>query len=118
EKASVILAIVQAALVVVQAIASVLGSIFARHDKKIEKSIQKHEDEVKRLGRAYNQLERDIQNAVGKQIEQAQKKQLENIKSQQAELAKARDAEMSKKKKDQDKIDEYNEQIAQLGQNA
>lgn len=118
EKASVILAIVQAALVVVQAIANVLGSIFARHDKKIEKSIQKHEDEVKRLGRAYNQLERDIQNAVGKQIEDAQKKQLDNIKMQQAELAKARDAEMSKKKKDQGKIDEYNEQIAQLGQNA
>ncbi|AMR34130.1 hypothetical protein A0256_23110 [Mucilaginibacter sp. PAMC 26640] len=114
EKASVILAVISAALVVVQAIASVFKSIFAKHDKDIEKSIQTHKEQVKQLSTAYNQLERDIKNAVGAAISNAQQAQIDNLKKQQEEIIKMRDAEATKKKADQSKIDDYNEQIAEI----
>lgn len=115
EKASVVLAIISAALVVVQAISGLFKSIFNAHDKRVEKSIEKHKDQVESLGGAYNRLERDVNNAVGKAVEQAHLSQIENLKQQQVELEKIREAEKSKKKPDQGKINETNDQIASIG---
>lgn len=111
EKASVILAIISAALVVIQAIANIFKSIFAKHDKDIEKSIKGHKDQVEELTRAYNNLERAATNAVGEAVYKANLEQIENLKKQQAALTTIRNEEMSKKKADQGKIDEYNGQI-------
>ncbi|GEM_PF-3359684 len=116
EKASIVLAIIQAALAVAQAISNVLKSIFNANDKKIEKSIEGHKDKVEELTNSYADLERAVASAIGEDIYRKQQQQIENLKSQQDELVKIRDAEASKKKPDQGKINEYNQQIKEAGQ--
>jgi tape measure domain-containing protein len=114
EKASVILAIVQAAIVVVQAVLSVIKSVIAANDKRIDRQIDGYKAQLASLQDAFAALDRAVQNSVGESIYTDQAKQIENLKKQQAELIKARDAESKKKKADQGKIDEYNKQIADI----
>lgn len=85
--------------------------LFNQKDKKIEKQITKYKEQLTSLGNAYKQLERDVANAVGNDIYNDQAQQIENLLKQQELLTKARDAERNKKKSDQDKIDEYNQQL-------
>lgn len=115
EKASVILAIISAALAVTQAIAGFFKSIFNAHDKRLEKSIKGHKEQVDSLSSAYNRLENDVNRSVGKAVEQAHLRQIDNLKQQQAELEKIRNDEQSKKKPDQGKINDANDQIASIG---
>lgn len=111
EKASVILAVISAALVVVQAIASVFKSIFGAHDKHIEKTIQGYQKDLDTLDKGFKQLERDVSNAVGNDVYADQTAEIVNLQAQQAKLIQQRDAEASKKKADQSKIDDYNDKI-------
>ncbi|MCM1168786.1 MAG: hypothetical protein NC324_02505 [Bacteroides sp.] len=110
EKSSVILAIIQAALVVVQA----MFALFQLHDKNIQKQIEKHEKNVDRLKNAYTQLSWEVDRALGGSYYKKQQKAIENLRKQQEEIEKAKQLEASKKKIDEDKIDEYNEQQKEL----
>src|SRR5690606_40826023 len=76
EKASVILAVVQAALVVVQSIANMFQSIFNRHDKRIDKSISGHRQSVEELERAYIRLQRAVESSLGAASRNAQRQQI------------------------------------------
>lgn len=86
-------------------------SLFNTKDKKLEKQINGYKQQLADLGRAYTQLERDVNNAVGETYYTKSADEIENLKLQQAKLIQMRDAERSKKKSDQGKIDEYQSQI-------
>ena len=113
EKSSVILAIIQAALVVVNAVVDVIKAICGNQDKQIEESIKKHEQQINRLSNAYNQLRWEIDKALGEDYYQKQGKAIENLRKQNAELREQARLEASKKKSDSEKIDDYTEKQAQ-----
>lgn len=113
EKSSVILAIIQAALVVVNAVVDVIKAICGNQDKQIEESIKKHEQQINRLSNAYNQLKWEIDKALGEEYYQKQGKAIENLRKQNAELREQARLEASKKKSDSEKIDDFTEKQAQ-----
>lgn len=113
EKSSVILTIIQAALVVVNAVVDVIKAICGNQDKQIEKSIQKHEQQINRLSNAYNQLKWEIDKALGEDYYRKQGQAIENLRKQNAELREQARLEASKKKSDSDKIDDFTEKQAQ-----
>ena len=113
EKSSVILAIIQAALVVVNAVVDVIKAICGNQDKKIEASIQKHEQQINRLSNAYNQLSWEIDKALGEDYYRKQGEAIKNLRKQNAELREQARLEASKKKSDSDKIDDYAEKQKQ-----
>jgi len=115
ERASVVLAIIQATLVVVQAVANVVKSIFGNKDKQIEKSIQQHADAVARLETAYTALSWAIDKALGENVYKHQQAAIANMEAQRAQLKAMWQAEESKKKTDQGKVNAYKAQYEQLG---
>lgn len=115
ERASVILAIIQAALVVVQAVANVVKSIFGNKDKQIERGIQQHADAVDRLEAAYTALSWAIDKALGNNVYRQQQAAIANMEAQRAHLQAMWQAEQSKKKTDSGKVNEYKDQYEQLG---
>lgn len=114
EKASVILAIIQAALVVVQAVVNVVKSILGNQDKKIEEQIENWKDAVDDLSNAYTQLSWEIDRALGNNVYKTQQAAIRNLQEQQALLQKMWKAEQSKKDSDDDKVREYQEEYADL----
>lgn len=114
EKASVILAIISAALVVVQAIAGLFKSIFAAGDKRLEKSIKSKQNAVEELDRAFQNLERSISDSVGESFYTDSKKQIDNLKEQQALVQSMMEDEQSKKKADAAKLQDYKNEISDI----
>lgn len=106
EKSSVILAIIQAALVVVQAI----YSLFMLKDKQIEKQIEKHQGAVDDLANAYTQLSWEIDRALGNDYYRLQQKSIENLERQKKEIQEMQRLEEEKKKTDDSKVKDYIEQ--------
>jgi TP901 family phage tail tape measure protein len=88
--------------------------IFNGKDRKLNRKIEAYKVQLASLGKAYQQLERDVNNSVGESYYSDSAKQIENLKAQQAELIKMRDAERSKKKSDKDKVAEYQAQIDEI----
>jgi hypothetical protein len=115
EKASVILLIIQAALVVVQAVSNVIKTIIGNNDKKIDKSIQQHESAIKNLEQAYESLGRAIKKSLGDEVYKNQKASIDNLKLQQQELLKMAELERTKKKGDENKAREYEAQVKEIG---
>lgn len=89
--------------------------LFNSRDRKAEASIKKHQQAVTRLGYAYTALEHAVDNALGETVYQNQTAMIANLRKQQQEVRGMISDEKSKKKTDWDKIDEYNEQIAESG---
>jgi hypothetical protein len=89
-------------------------SLFSHKDKDLQKSIDGYQRQLNGLTAAYKLLDRQVANAVGNDIYTDQNAQIDNLIQQQAKLTQMRDAEASKKKKDQGKIDDYNNQIADI----
>lgn len=114
EKSSVVLAIIQAALVAVQAIYSVVKAIMGNNDKKIEKQINGWKSNVDDLKNAYAELSWQIDKALGGKTYEYQKKAIANMREQQALMKKMENAERSKKEKDDSKIKDYQEQQKEL----
>lgn len=114
ERASVILAVIQAALTVAQAISNVLKSIFNRNDKRIEKSIENHRKAVEDLEQAYSQLERVVNRAIGTKAYEAQKQQIANLEQQRRAIENMRRLELEKKKTDKDKVREFDSEIQNI----
>ena len=106
EKSSVILAIIQAALVAVQAI----YSLFMLKDKQIDKQIEKHQSTVDDLANAYTQLSWEIDRALGNDYYRLQQKSIENLEQQKREIQEMQRLEEEKKKTDDSKVKDYIEQ--------
>ena len=110
EKASVILAIISAALKAAQAIAKFLSNIFSK-DKKREKQIKEHKKSVDDLTNSYKDLEDAAKRALGSDVYSRQKQMIENLKQQQIEYQKMIELEKRKKKKDAGKIKEWEDAL-------
>jgi tape measure domain-containing protein len=89
-------------------------SLFDKKDKNLQKKIDGYKRELDALGRSYADLDRAVKNAVGNDIYSDQAAQIENLRAQQLKLIQMRDAEEDKKKTDAEKVDELNNQIAEI----
>ena len=103
-------------LSVIQGSVTLLSSafdLFNTRDRNAEKSIKNHEKNVTRLGRAYNQLKHEVDKALGESVYKNQNAQIANLKKQQAEIRGMIEDEKGKKHTDYDRIEEWQEQIAE-----
>lgn len=111
EKGTVILAIIQAALIAVQAVMSVIDAFGGNHDKKLDASIKRHQENVKNLQVSYDELDRSIERALGEGKYQDHLKQIDLLKQQREEYKQMIQDEAAKKETDEGKISEYKDQI-------
>ena len=86
--------------------------LFNTRDRKAERSIKEHEKAVTRLGRAYAQLQHQVNKALGESVYQNQSAMIRNLRQQQVEIRGMIEDEKSKKKTDWDRIEEWEEKIA------
>jgi tape measure domain-containing protein len=108
ERASVILAIIGAAIAVVTAVVNLIGG---NKNKKIDREIQGYTNNVELLTIAYDNLGRAIDKALTGDKFKLQKESIENLKKQQLEYPKMIEAERGRKKADDGKIKEYEQAI-------
>lgn len=104
-------------LAVIQGSITLLSSafdLFNSRDRKAEKSIRKHKEQIDILSNAYKQLEWNIGKALGGEVYKNQQAAIRNMQQQQAHLYGMINDERSKKHSDGGKIREYQEQIAEL----
>lgn len=104
-------------LAVIQGSITLLSSafdLFNSRDRRAEKSIRKHKEQIDILSNAYKQLEWQIGKALGGEVYKNQQAAIRNMQQQQAHLYGMISDEQSKKHTDQSKIREYQEQIAEL----
>ncbi len=113
EKSSVILAIIQAALVVVNAVVDVIKAICGNLDKQIDAQIKEHEKTINRLSNAYNQLSWEIDRALGEDYYKKQQEAIKNLQEQNRQLQIQANLEKQKKDSDSEKIADYNEKMKQ-----
>ncbi len=115
ESSSVILTIIKAALLVVQAVLNVIKSIAGNRDKEIEKTVKAHKEAVDRLQQSYDNLSRAVDKALGEEKYKKQKEMIDNLKKQREHLKAAWEAEQNKKKSDPEKVKELKKQYEQAG---
>lgn len=104
-------------LAVIQGSITLLSSafdLFNSRDRRAERSIRKHKEQIDILSNAYKQLEWQIGKALGGEVYKNQQAAIRNMQQQQAHLYGMISDEQSKKHTDQSKIREYQEQIAEL----
>ena len=104
-------------LAVIQGSITLLSSafdLFNTRDRRAEKSIKKHQEQINILSNAYKQLEWQINKALGGEVYKNQQAAIRNMQQQQEHLYGMINDERSKKKTDNDKIREYQEQIKEL----
>lgn len=99
----------------IQFIANGIDLIAGGKDRKLEKSIRRHKEEVDRLKLAYEQLQRAIDKALGSDRYSSQKATIDNLKKQQLEYAAMAQSERDKKKTDNEKVKEYEAAIISSG---
>ncbi|MFA5647509.1 MAG: hypothetical protein WC951_04290 [Bacteroidales bacterium] len=75
--------------------------------RQLDRTIKEHEANVRRLEKAYQDLERAVDKALGNARYDSQKQLIDNLKKQREEYANMYQAENSKKKADEGKLDEY-----------
>lgn len=106
--------IIKGAVGILGGIGKTLGGIFGwgTKDKKLQKQIEKHQKSIEKLQDAYNNLKEAMDNAFDiSMLAKYNNEMIKNLKAQNANLEAMIKAESSKKKKDKDKIAEYQKQI-------
>lgn len=104
-------------LAVIQGSITLLSSafdLFNSRDRKAEKSIRKHKEQIDILSTTYKQLEWQINKALGGEVYKNQQAAIRNMQQQQAHLYGMISDERSKKHTDNSKIREYQAQIDEL----
>lgn len=96
---------------VIKGIASGITSIANFHDKKLDRAIKRSQLEVKKLGNAYNEIQRTIARQLSAISEAQSKEMIENQEKQIAELRKQQQAERDKKKTDDSVVLDLEDQI-------
>ena len=89
--------------------------LFNFRDRKAERSIKKHQEAVKKLGYAYNELEHAVDKALGETVYQNQSAVIQNLRAQQKEIEGMISDEKGKKKSDKNRIAEWEEQYREAG---
>lgn len=88
--------------------------LFNSRDRKAEKSIKRHQEAIDKLKASYEQLEWAVDKALGAEVYSNQMALIHNMEQQQAHLRGMIRDEESKKKTDGGKIQDYQNQIAEL----
>lgn len=106
------MSIITGAVSVVSGIGNAIASIFGGGDNKKEKEIQRQLELVEDLQKAYEKLEKAIDDAYSiDTYKEANDQAIANLESQNASLQAAIAAEQDKKKTDDDRIKEWRQQI-------
>lgn len=108
------MSIVSGAVSVVSGIGNAFASIFGfgNKDKKKEKEIERQIEQVEKLQKAYEKLEKAIDDAYSiDTYKEANDQAIANLKAQNASLQASIAAEQDKKKTDDDRIKEWRQQI-------
>ena len=106
--------IIKGTVGVLGGIGKTLGGIFGwgTKDKKLQKQIEKHQKSIEKLQDTYNDLKEAMDDAFDiSMLAKYNNEMVKNLKTQNAHLEAMIKAESSKKKKDKDKIAEYQKQI-------
>lgn len=106
--------VIKGAVGLLGGIGKTLGGIFGwgTKDKKLQKQIEKHQKSIEKLQDAYNDLKEAMDDAFDiSMLAKYNNEMVKNLKTQNAHLEAMIKAESSKKKKDKDKIAEYQKQI-------
>ena len=106
--------IVGGAVATLGAVPKLIGSIADKHDKKLDRKIQKSANEVKRLSNAYENLNREIERQLGVMTRGQVDKQIASLKGQVSQTYQMMEKERKKKKSDVGKIEDYKQQIKEL----
>lgn len=104
-------------LSIIQGAVGLLSSafdLFNSRDRKAEKSIKRHQEAIDKLKASYEQLEWAVDKALGAEVYNNQMGLIHNMEQQQAHLRGMISDEQSKKKTDNGKIQDYQNQIAEL----
>lgn len=91
-----------------------LGAIFARHDKKLEKQIEKSQRRLKDLEAAYQRFEKSMALALGSDKYDLEKAKLQSLRSQTNEIQKQLILEDKKRKSDKDKMQDLRNQLMDI----
>lgn len=106
--------IIKGTVGVLGGIGKTLGGIFGwgAKDKKLQKQIEKHQKSIEKLQDAYNDLKEAMDDAFDiSMLAKYNNEMVKSLKTQNTHLEAMIKAESSKKKKDKDKIAEYQKQI-------
>ena len=106
--------IIKGVVGVLGGIGKTLGGIFGwgTKDKNLQKQIEKHQKSIEKLQDAYNDLKEAMDEAFDiSMLAKYNNEMVKNLKAQNANLEAMIKAESNKKKKDKDKIAEYQKQI-------
>lgn len=98
----------------IKAVSSVVKYFTGANDRRAERSIKRHQENVAGLTSAYKELEWQISKALSGSKYKHQQAAIDNMKQQQKELQGMISAEGSKKKKDNGKVNEWKEQIKEI----
>lgn len=110
------MAIMQGATGVVSGVTGIIGSIAKAHDKKLDKTIQRSQLEVKKLSNDYKNLQSVVERQLGAVTQSQSKEMIANLQKQREEVAKQAQAEEDKKDPDSSKIEDYRQQYIELGE--
>lgn len=110
------MAIMQGATGVVSGITGIIGGISKAHDKKLDKTIQRSQLEVKKLSNEYKNLQSVVERQLGAVTQSQSKEMIANLQKQQEEVQKQMEAERDKKDSDASKIEDYKQQYIELGE--
>lgn len=101
--------------IALQVVASLFASIFRAGDKRKEKQIQRLQDKVEYLQKAYEKLQTAIEDAYAFDKYNADyEKAMQNLLAQREAVQEQLALEQSKKKSDKDKIKEYENTLDEL----
>lgn len=98
----------------IKAIGSVVNYFAGANDRRAERSIKKHQENVNALISTYKELEWQIGKSLSSTAYKHQKSAIDNMRQQQRELDAMIEAERSKKKADEGKIKEWQERKREL----
>lgn len=104
-------------IMAIELIAMGLKAIFDAKDKSILKDIEAEQKAVEKLQKGYEELERSLERAYSSmEIGRLTKEMNDNLEQQKAHTEEMIRLEQSRKKPDQSKIDDWNDEIAELEQ--
>lgn len=98
----------------IKAVGSVINYFAGANDRRAERSIKRHQENINHLTSTYKQLEWQISKSLSGSQYKHQQAGIDNMKQQQRELQGMIRAEEGKKKRDDGKINAWKEQIKEL----
>lgn len=101
----------------ISGLASTIGAIFAIGDKKKERQIKRLQEKVEELDKAYQKLQKSIENAYKlNDYNLGYNRAMKNLQQQKAAYQEMIRLEQAKKKTDKDKIKEYQDALDEISE--